>query len=365
MEYIQLRRGQILFNMTKNQKTVIVFFFEGNGLVVSTPKQPQGVSFQFPTGSVEHMEIINYDAVHDLISQACATLELTDVLGLVVFGKTLFFEKQFQPLPEDKLETETEQFRNSTPFERVATHVYKTSQGPLLISMNRDFYDTLRQILERAGVHVVGVIPSFVLTGLIGSKPISVQSLTLLASKLEELANESIIVHKVVPKTLQEKQEYISKKYSGLVVVVFVLFLIAVFGVTGYILQSQFTASRKPSPTPATLSVPVSITPLPVPTDTPEPVASTSAIKISISYVPEVASLSAKLKEKLKGEGYIQVTSQSQAGLQGNKPLLVFKSTLSATNRAEIQSVVEELFPSLSVQELSELPSDVSLTIGK
>lgn len=351
--------------MQKNQKTVAVFFFEGNGLVVSSTKQPQGMSFQFPTGAVEHMEIINYDAVHDLIAQACATLELTDVLGLVVFGKSLLFEKQLLPLPEDKVQAQTEQFRDATPFERVASHVYKNAQGSLLISMNRDFYDTLRQILERASVHVVGVIPSFVLSGLIGTKAISLQSLTLLASKMEDLASESIIVHKVVPKTLQEKQEYISKKYSGLVVVVFILFLLAVFAATGFILKSQFTATRKTSSTPIPVVIPVEVAPLPAPTASPELIATTSAIKITIIHVPEAASQSATLSKLLKANNFTQILVQSQAGLQGSKPLLVFKTGLPTAYRSAIQSLAQEIFPSIGVQELSELSSDVSITIGK
>ncbi len=351
--------------MKKDQKSFAIFFFEGSNLVVSSHKQPQGMNFPFPTGAVEHMEIINYDVMRDMITQACATLELKDVPALIVFGKSLLFEKQLPPLAEDKLQTQIELFRDSTPFERVASRVYKNTQGSLLISMNRDFYDTLRQILERATVHVAGIVPPFILTGMVGTGAISMKSLNLLSTKIDELAAESIIVHKVVHKTLQEQQEYISKKYSGAVVVVFVLFLLGVFAATGYILRSQFQASRKPLATPTPVQTQVEVPSEILPAATPEVIASASALKITIFHVPEAASLSAQIRLGLREDNFTQVTLQSQAGLQGNKPLLVFKTGLSPTYKSQIQKRVEDVFPTVGVQELSELAADVTLTIGK
>lgn len=352
--------------MNTAQKPLAIFFFESTGLIVTTSKQLAGAKFPFPAGSVDHMEIVKYDAIHDLIAQACATLELSDVPGLIVFGSSLLFEKQVGPLAADKLQAEHDAFRESTPFERVASHVYKNAQGSLLMSMNRDFYDTLRQILERIGVHVVGVVPQFVLTSLIGKAALTPKTMTLLTGKIEELATESIIIHKVMPKTLQEKQEYISKKYSGLVIVVFVLFLIAVFGGTGYILRSQFQASRATSVkiTPAPVQAPIE-TPEATPALTPAPVASASAIKISITYVPERATQAAKLKALFQAAAYPTVKLQSQPGLQGNQPLIVFRPTTPTLYRTQIQDSVKELFSTVAIQELSELESDVSITLGK
>lgn len=362
----QLRRGLILFNMKKEEKTLAIFFVEGSGLVVYSAKQPQGTSFPFPSGSVEHMEIINHDLIRDMIAQACATLELADTQGLIVFGKSLTFEKQITPLPEEKLQEQTESFKDSTPFERVASHVYKNAQGSLIVSMNRDFYDTLRQILERGGVHVVGVIPLFVLQTLIGNGAITLKSLKTLSSKLDELSSQSIIVHKAAPKTLQEKQEYISKKYSGLVVAVFVIFLLAVFGGTWYVLQSQFKASRKPSPTPVINSVTTSEQVLEVvPTEPPVVIATSSALQITIVHVPQVASQAASLKKSLQTASFSQVKTQAQSGLQGNQPLVVFKPSVPQLYRTQILDRIKEIFPNVSVQELAELPSDVSITLGK
>lgn len=352
--------------MNTAQKPFAIFFFESNGFIVMTSKQPAGAKFPFPAGAVDHMEIVKYETIHDLIAQACATLELSDVPGLIVFGGSLLFEKQVGPLPADKLQGEHDAFRESTPFERVASHVYKNAQGSLLMSMNRDFYDTLRQILERIGVHVVGVVPQFVLTSLVGKSAMTSKTMTQLTSKLEELAAESIIVHKVAPKTLQEKQEYISKKYSGLVVVVFVIFLIAVFGGTGYILRSQFQASRAPSVknTPVPVQAPIE-TPQESPVIAPTPIASASAIKISITHVPERATQAAKLKTAFQADAFQTVSLKSQSGLQGSQPLIVFRPTTPTSYRIMIQDRVKELFPTIAVQELSELESDVSVTLGK
>lgn len=352
--------------MKTNEKPLAIFVLESNGVVIYSQKQPQGTSIQFPAGLIEHMEILNFDAVRDLLAQACATLELKDTPALLVFGQSLLFEKQIEVLPEDKLQLAIDQFRDSTPFERVASHAYKNAKGSLVVSMNRDFYDSLRQVLERCSVHVIGILPQQIFVGIAGAAPLQQKTLLMLTTKIDELVAESMVLHKVVPKTLQEKQEYISKKYSGLVVVIFVLFLLGVFALTGYILQSQFKSARKTAPTPApTPVVQEQIKDTPLPLATPEAVASSSAIIIKIASVPENASVAAQLSKRLKAENFSQVTIQSQPGLQGNQPLVVFKSSLASANRNAIITVIKEIFPNVSIQELSELSSDVSITLGK
>lgn len=351
--------------MYAKNKKLAVCVVEAQGVMLYMEKYPTGNSYAFPQGTFTQMEITNYEVFHSFIATIAAATQLGEHDVIVVFGNSLLFEKQLPPLPAEKVDVELTAFKEATPFERVGTRTYKNAQGTYLVSINRDFFDTLRQSIERNGSHILAILPISLFLGIIGKQGMNLQALRVLSSRLTEIIELSLISGKVTPKTFQEREEYLSKQYSGLLIVVFVLFIIGVIGGTGFILRSQFQATRSPNPTSAPVVAPVEVTATPTVSPTPQVESTRETLRIMVQYSESNASQSAQLQKTLKTAGFSQLSEKKVSNITSEKSLILFRPFVSSELREQIGEILEKAGVQGALQENAEIETDVWVTLGK
>ncbi len=348
----------------------VLFFLETTQLSVYAPHILNGVSFPFPDGIIRNMEIIDSQKLFEFIQYVIDSQKLHDANVLVVYGQSLYFEKRVPVSTEEKIEEERKRFCHDTPFDRVASKDYKVSGEVSLVSINSDFYDSLKQACTRAEITVIGVIPQFLLAASLPKSGMTPQAVKNILAKLDSFKEQAIVYSKVKLQTLQQHEEYLSSHYSGLIIVIFVLFLLGVFGITGFILRRQFQSTAGPSGTVAPIQLATTI-PTSIPSASPillassSATASNSAIQIQIQHTSQTASQSALLLQRLTDNGFTNVERRTVSNVATQNPLLMYSASVSADIRSEIIGVVREVLPSVVTQQSNELSADFLIQIGR
>lgn len=360
--------GRLILDMANKKKALSIVIVETGGIVVCSPLNPTGVSFPFPADAIAHMEVAKQDAFHAFINSVCTAQQLQSKDIILVFGDSLLFQKQISLLSEEKLAEEVKSFTHVTPFDWVATKAYKMPTGNIVVAINRDFFDVLKQAFEHNGVMVLSVVPKFVFAQWLAKQPLTLKTLESLFSKSDTIIEQTLVASRNAPRTFQQQEEYISKRYSGVIIVGFILFLVMVFGITGYVLRRQSQSTRSVSVQKVATGSSALATPDPEVSPTPGSVAvaiaSPSAVKITISFGANNASVSASLRTALTQKGYSNITLQPQSNVVVEKPLLITKPTVTGTLKTTVVETVKSILTDFSSQETTDLESDVWITLG-
>lgn len=351
--------------MNMKNKKLAICIVEAQGIMLYMEKFPTGNSYTFPQGSLVHMEIANYEVFHAFIATIATAVQLADHDVIIIFGNSLLFEKQLPQLPPEKLDEEVMAFRESAPFERVGARTYKNLQGTYVVSMNRDFFDTLRQSIERNGAHVLAILPMSLFIGMIGKKGMNQQALRSLSSRISEIVELSLVSGRVVPKTFQQQEEYFSKQYSGPLIAVFILFILGVIGGTGFILRSQFQAARSPVVTPPPQTSQTPTTPVLDPTASPEVISTPENLQIMVQYGSAGASVSAKIRTELQAQGFPEPSEKKVTSVTAERTLVLFRPSVSSQIREQVRLTLEKAGISSALQESAEIETDVWITVGR
>jgi hypothetical protein len=336
---------------------------ENTHLTVYTSKNMTGQTIQFPQGMVAHMDVIQSEVCFQLLAGVIESSDLENASILLAFGNSLYFEKKTPLLTPEKLVEEIKSFSNSTPFDRVATKEYKFPTNMILVSINRDFFDTLREAFSQGDSNVVGVVPTFLLTPYLIKGQLTPPAVKAILAKVDSLQEQTIAAVRTKDLTLQEQEQYLSSHYQGLIVVVFILFLIALGGVTWFFLKRQ-AESLKPIATPPPV---VRVTPTPVLEATPVPttVATTSGTTVTILSGKQSASQSASLTKSLQEKGFVVSNKKQTAGVVAAKPQVTIGDTLSPSIRDLLEQTLRTVLSDYSVQQGADLGSDVTITLGQ
>jgi hypothetical protein len=354
--------------MANKKKALSIVIVETGGLVVCGALNPTGASFPFPPDVISHMEVAKQDVFHAFINSVCTAQQLPSKDIILVFGNSLLFQKQIPLLSEEKLAEEVKNFAHVTPFDWVATKAYKTPTGNTLVAINRDFFDVLKQAFEHNSVAVLSIVPQFVFAQILAKQPLNLKTLESLFSKSDTIIDQTLVASRNTPRTFQQQEEYISKRYSGVIIVGFILFLILVFGITGYVLRQQSQSTRsvpveKTATTSAGLATPLAASD-PTPVANAPSIASPSAVRITIAFGTNQASVSARLRQALTQKGYTSISLQPQSNVTVEKPLMIIRPTLTGTLKTTLTETVQSVLTDFSSQETSDLESDVWITLG-
>ncbi len=352
--------------MANQQKSLSIIIVELGGMVVCSPLNPAGATFSFPAGMISNMGVIKPDDLHAFISSICTAQQLVSKDVLMVFGNSLLFQKQIGILPEDKTAEAIQSFQNIVPFDWVATKIYKAPTGSTIVAINRDFFDILKQSFEKNTVTVIAVVPQFIFTQWLGKQTLNAKTLVSLFTKSDSIIEQTLVTSRSAPRTFQQQEEYLSKRYSGLIVVGFILFIILVFVATGFVLRRQSQSVKKPATqtvaSPSGALVGSIASPLPSPDTT--LTASPSGVRITIAFGQKQASASGLLRQAFAQKGFTSVSLQPQSTVTVDKPILLLRPSVTPAMRTALVSAMQTIIPDFSTQESSDLENDVFITLG-
>lgn len=335
---------------------------ENTHLTVFTSKNLAGKTTPFPTGMITHMDVIQSEVLFPLLAGVLESSDLENASILLAFGSTLYFEKKTPLLTPEKLAEEIKTFSASTPFDRVAVKEYKFPTNMVLVSLNRDFFDTLREGFSQGDSRVVGVVPMFLLTPFLVKGQLTPVAVRTILTKLESLQEQTIASVRSKDLTLQEQEQYLSSHYQGLIVVVFIAFLLALGGVTWFFLRRQ-SESLRPVSSPV---VAPRVTPEPEISPTPEAtsVATASGTTVTILSGKPSASVSASLAKALQEKGFV-VSQKQSTGVIVQKPQVTLGETLSAPIRELLEKTLRTVIADFSIQQGADLGTDATITLGQ
>ncbi len=347
----------------------VIVFIDPTKLTLFSQNALGGINVALPAGCIKNMEIVDSES---LLKSVCDVVEAQKLKGsifLFVLSSTLYFEKKILLVSQEKISEEIKKISHSVPFERVATKEFKIPEGLLFISANRDFFDTLRQAFMRTDSQVAGIIPQYVLSLYSTRGTLDQATVAVLLSKFDSLKEHTLVASAVQIKTLQQQEEYISSHYSGAVIAAFIIFLVLVFGVTGFILRRQATSVKKtpiapPSgevvATPSAASAAATLLPV-VPAETQTNAPKTA--RIELISTGQSASVSSALSAKLAQSNFEDISSVVRTEITVERPLMLYSATLPAAIRLQILDIAKSILPTITTQETSDLEVDVSIII--
>lgn len=244
-------------------KSFWVFTSEGR-LVVSS----------FPEGLIKDFEVIDKSKLIDFIKKFVDSQGIVRSSLIFVFTDNLCFIKDFpEGLTEEK-EGQTKSFFDSVPFERVLSRVYPLTKGSRAISLNRDFYQTLRDAFEVFGFSTFAVIPAYVLTLLNISGP-EAQIGQQIIKHSDQVKQYTMVLIKQPIINLQQKEEALAQRHTPLILLIFFVFLFVVVGMTFLVLRQQGEQAKGPVRVLPSSSVTPALLPTAIPTSTSLPTSAT------------------------------------------------------------------------------------------
>lgn len=342
----------------------VLIVIESTQCVAFSPKNLAGQQMQFPKGAIENMEISHADVVFQAIATLLDTAHIERATILLVFGPSLSFEKNVPFASPEKIEEEKKVFAAATPFDRVGIRAYKAGSNMTLVSVNRDLFDTVREGFSQGDSVVCGIIPRFLLSQYLDKGQLTPKAVNAIFQKISSLSELSVIPVRVKAMSLQEQEEYLSSRYQGVIIVVFLLFLGLVGALTWFILMRQANSVRS-TPAPVVIRTPApSSTPSADPEPTPPPVASASGTKVVVFASARNASISAQLSKDLSDAGFIVQTGKRTAGVVVSKTQVILGETVSVSVRTLLESILRKTFKDFSISEGADLGTDVRITLG-
>lgn len=356
--------GGTNFDMAKQIPQQGILVVDPKGITLYSIGLPTGHRVPFQDGCLSDMEIVNKETCGTAFQTLFSSLPGPLAEVLIVIAPDLSFEKQLGVIADDKKEEVLQDFLLQTPFDRVAGRMYRLSSGARAVSINRDFYDHLRQILRRYEIPVVGAVPFFLVASFFQNGTMNAKSLKLFIARFESFKDQSIVAERGLPKTLQEKEEYYSKQYSVPLIIGLILFLLLVFGLTGYIMKSQFDAARKPSatlmPEDSTIAEP---TPSPL-TEVilPQDASPTSRLRLLIRHGNSTATIAASLARTL--QPIAQGEQRRDSTIPAGQPAAFFRVGVDPTMKASASAVIREFLPRVTIQDTADAAVDLQILTG-
>ena len=211
--------------------------YKGNGQILW---------MDIPETVVHNFEVISKSELNTLIRNFMGSQAVKDVSLIMIFSQAIAFEKDFAELPLEEKEIHSKEFFESVPFERMLSRVYPYQNGSKAIAINRDLYESLRDVFEQLGFQVLSAVPGYVLT-MMGFDTFDVDTAKQIIKKEDAIKQQTMILIRQPARNMQQQEEELAKKHTPLILLIFFVFLGIVLAVTIFILQSE--APKKASPT--------------------------------------------------------------------------------------------------------------------
>ncbi len=207
-------------------------------LTFYTPQSPDGIGRHLAAGIIKNMGIDDKDQLFKILSDWFDEIKCSATQGMLILSPKLCFDKAIPSAsPEDM--TKAQQFAALVPFERVATRIYAVSGQWVSISFDHDLIDMFRLLFQKQHISLTGIIPEVVAASLGGEHTITPTAVKKLFKSWSSLDEQSIVPMKEGANSIQEKEQVFSHKHAGVVVIIFVSFLVGLGSLTWFMLMRQ------------------------------------------------------------------------------------------------------------------------------
>jgi hypothetical protein len=141
------------------QKNWLVILLTANTLQMIGQKDTAVISLPLPTTIINNMEVINKDALYQLVTDWLKQRTYINTEIVWLLGSQLCFEHVITSTDPDKIDSEIVQFIDTVPFEEVLSKTYVSGAVRQLTAVNKLLITSFIQAFSLHGYTTRAVVP--------------------------------------------------------------------------------------------------------------------------------------------------------------------------------------------------------------
>lgn len=147
------------------QKNWLVILLTANTLQMIGQKDTAVTSLPLPTTIINNMEVINKDALYQLVTDWLKQRTYINTEIVWLLGSQLCFEHVITSTDPDKIDSEIVQFLDTVPFEEVISKTYVSGAVKQLTAVNKILIQAFIQAFSLHGYNTRAVVPVRLVSG--------------------------------------------------------------------------------------------------------------------------------------------------------------------------------------------------------
>jgi len=142
------------------QKNWLIILLTSNTLQIIGQKDTGVTTIPLPTTIISNMEILNKDALYQLITDWLKqrTYNNTEIIWLL--GSELCFDHVITSTDPDKIDSEIVQFLDTVPFEEILSHIYLQGATKQITAINKILISAFIQAFSLHGYTTIAAVPA-------------------------------------------------------------------------------------------------------------------------------------------------------------------------------------------------------------
>ena len=162
-------------------------------LAFCSSASPSSLVLPLPSTSVKDLEVINSSELTTLIKNFISTHQIRPSPVIVILSQDVCFEKNLSEVPVTDRAAAAQNFIDSVPLVSVSSKVFRIQNSEVLVVINRNLYEALKESFTSLGFAVMVVVPGLVLGGVGIKEEISATSCQLILKKEAFLKDNSFL----------------------------------------------------------------------------------------------------------------------------------------------------------------------------
>ena len=265
-----------------------IFYIDAGKAYFYTSSTGATLQVAIPADTMSYFDILSRDKLYQILQTLVTTNKIEPVPVVMLVAPAATYEMAITSKITDEINTQTQQFLDSIPYEKVLSKSYKMQDGAKVFATNKDLYEAVKHGFEKLKFSISAVISLTVLQKMMPDLGTSL-NLEVIAARIDAIKQYSFLgsseINNIIkPKDQEEQKEKPNPMRFYALVGVFVV-LLGVLGIMVF-----FT--MQPSPKPVVQQKPPVAQPNPTATPTTAPVVTTqSTTPVQPTFAPTVVPL--------------------------------------------------------------------------
>jgi len=321
----------------------------------------------FPPKVLKKDDIVDWEKFELLIEEFIARNSLRKQRAIMVLAKDILFEKTI-PNGDSAIEqAETEKYLGKIPYEEkdIITKRLKDEENVYLVSAYKDFYGSIKYILEKYGWTIEQVVPITMFEDFDSDKTFDFAEVNLILSNKDmlQIGDMSSDADTISP----TRSRQIPKREDGVFTVHNLLLLLGIAAVCACIFFAilYFKIITLPTSLPG---MPPTPTPTLLPTSTPTPEVSVfekTSASVSVLNGTGTPGQAGDVKATIEGLGFSDIETGNGKTNENTTTSVIFSKDVPQSIRVEIITALEKTFSKVISSEEEGASVDIEITTGE
>lgn len=264
-----------------------IFYIDANKGYLYISSTGATLQVEIPADTLSYFDIINRDKFYQILQTFVTANKIEPCPIVLLIPPAATYEMDITSKVPEEINTMTQQFTDSVPFEKVLSKTYKLPTGGKIFATNKDIYEAIKHGFEKLHFSISAVISLTVLQKMMPDIGNNLQ-LDVIAGKIDTVKQYSFITSDEINNIVKPNQQVEEKEKPN---PMRLYALVGVFVVLIGVLVVLVIVTMQPQKPPVVARrVPVRIlTPTPIPSIVPVRTSSASGQVVSPAIRPLVS----------------------------------------------------------------------------